>query len=92
MQFDQAQTNATNYGKTPNSAIATQQQALQSQMEDADSNQNPDVRLTIYNQLEQKLVNDVAWIPMEQISLPTLTKPYVHGLVINSTEIIPSND
>ncbi len=91
-QFDQNQADSTNYGQNSDQTIADRQQNTQMLMEQADINQNPDARLVIYNQIEQKLVNDVAWMPMEQINLPTMTKPYVHGLITNPTEIVPPND
>ena len=37
-----------------------------------------------YNQAEQQLVNDGAWLPMYQVSATYLLKPYVISVVDNS--------
>jgi len=41
---------------------------------------------------EQQLVNDVAWLPMEQVAVSQVLKPYVKGMVFNPQLLIPPND
>ncbi|GCE49093.1 peptide/nickel transport system substrate-binding protein/oligopeptide transport system substrate-binding protein [Thermosporothrix hazakensis] len=48
-------------------------------MEKADEDTNQQERLKLYQQAEQRLVNDVAWIPMYQTTDPTVVKPCVKG-------------
>lgn len=92
LQFDKgASYNQANYGQN-NSSDATQQQAVQQQLEAADANADQASRLMAYNQAEQQLVNDVSWLPMEQITLNALLKPYVKGLVFNAQGLVPPND
>ncbi len=92
LQFDigQAQ-NGGNYGQN-NSADAKAQQAVQKELEQADIDQNPTTRIAAYNDAEQKLVNDVAWLPMEQQYSTELRKPCVQGVVPNPQGIIPADD
>jgi hypothetical protein len=37
----------------------------------------------MYNQAEQQLVNDGAWLPMYQVFSTYLLKPYIMGVVDN---------
>ena len=41
---------------------------------------------------EQQLVNDVAWLPVNQVTLSQVVKPYVKGLVFNPQGFIPPDD
>jgi oligopeptide transport system substrate-binding protein len=92
LQFDKgANYNQANYGQN-NSNDATQQQAAQQQLEAADVNSNQASRLAAYNQAEQQLVNDVAWLPMEQVTENVLLKTYVKGVVFNAQGLIPPDD
>jgi oligopeptide transport system substrate-binding protein len=92
LQFDKgANYNQANYGQN-NSDDATQQQAVQQQLEAADVNSNQASRLAAYNQAEQQLVNDVAWLPMEQVTENVLLKTYVKGVVFNAQGLIPPDD
>ncbi len=92
LQFDKgANYNQANYGQN-SSNDATQQQAVQQQLEAADVNSNQTARLAAYNQAEQQLVNDVSWLPMEQVTLNVLLKPYVKGIVFNAQGLIPPDD
>jgi oligopeptide transport system substrate-binding protein len=75
--------NLVNYGQN-HATDATQQQALQQTMSQADAMQNQQERMTTYNQIEQHLVNDVAVLPMYQVSQAVLVKPCVTGLVLDS--------
>ncbi len=91
-QFDRGvPNNSMNYGQNFGSN-ATQQQAIQSQLENADANFQQDARMQVYQKAEQQLVNDVAWMPMEQVTNVYLLKPYVIGMVENQLALIPPDD
>jgi peptide/nickel transport system substrate-binding protein/oligopeptide transport system substrate-binding protein len=53
---------------------------------------DPNARYQTYNQAEQQLVNDVAWLPMEQVAVTYLLKPYVIGVVDNAQDLTPPDD
>jgi len=80
-----------NYGQN-NSADAATQQQVQQQLAAADVNPDQTTRLQAYNQAEQQLVNDVAWLPMDQQAYSQVLKPYVKGLVFNPQLLIPPDD
>jgi peptide/nickel transport system substrate-binding protein/oligopeptide transport system substrate-binding protein len=91
-QFDRGlPNNNMNYGENT-SSDAAQQQAIQQQLEAADTNFQPDTRQQAYQQAEQQLVKDVAWLPMELVTENFLRKPYVIGMVDNSQGEIPPDD
>lgn len=91
-QFDRGvPNNNANYGQNTSSDVA-QQQLLQQQLEKADANSNQGARLQAYQQAEQQLVNDVAWLPMEQVTATFLRKPTVVGIMNNPLNLIPPND
>jgi oligopeptide transport system substrate-binding protein len=83
--------NGMNYGQN-NSTDAAQQQALQVRMEHADILQDQTQRSQAYHAIEQQLVNDVAWIPMEQQLAVGLRKPCVQGVRHSAMGLIPPND
>jgi peptide/nickel transport system substrate-binding protein/oligopeptide transport system substrate-binding protein len=83
--------NQINYGQN-HSANAAQQQQTQQLMASADVNPDQASRMQQYNQAEQQLVNDVAWLPMEQVQVAQALKPYVKGMVFNAQLLIPPND
>ena len=92
LQFDKgAQYNQINYGQN-HSADAVQQQQTQQALEAADVNPDQTSRLQAYNQAEQQLVNDVAWLPITQERVSQVLKPYVKGMVFNPQLLIPPND
>ena len=92
LQFDIGQSqNNMNYGQN-NSSAATEQQAVQKELEQADVEQDPTKRLAMYNDAEQKLSNDVAWLPMEQSNNFGLRKPCVKGVPPNIQGIAPPDD
>ncbi len=92
LQFDKASgNNNQNYGQNHSSDAAAQQQ-VQKQLEAADIDQNQTSRFAAYNAAEQSLVNDVAWLPMEQVTVTYLLKPCVNGLVIDHQDLTPPND
>ena len=83
--------NQINYGQNHSTDTATQQQTQQA-LAAADVNPDQTSRLQAYNQAEQQLVNDVAWLPMEQVAVAQVLKPYVKGMVFNPQLLIPPND
>ena len=92
LQFDKGvPNNQMNYGQNTSSDAALQQ-AVQQQLEAADVMPPGDARLQAYMSAEQQLVNDVAWLPMEQLTLNLLRKPCVAGVVDNPQGIAPPND
>lgn len=91
-QFDSGvPNNSMNYGENY-SKNAAQQQATQALLENADANFQPDARIQTYQKAEQQLVNDVAWMPIEQVTSVYLLKPYVIGMANNQPELIPPDD
>jgi peptide/nickel transport system substrate-binding protein/oligopeptide transport system substrate-binding protein len=83
LQFDNGvSSNNMNYGQNKSSNAATQQQT-QKLLEQADGNLNPTSRIQQYNQAEQQLVNDVAWLPIDQRIYTQVVKPCVVGFVEN---------
>jgi oligopeptide transport system substrate-binding protein len=92
LQFGKgSQYNQINYGQNNSADAATQQQTQQA-LAAADINQDQTSRMQAYNQAEQQLVNDVAWLPMEQVAVQQVLKPYVRGMVFNPQLLIPPND
>ncbi len=92
LQFDKgANYNQMNYGQN-NTSDAAQQQAVQQQLEAADTMPPGEARLQQYMNTEQQLVNDVAWMPMEQVTVALLQKPCVAGVVYNPQLLTPPND
>ncbi len=92
LQFGQgSQYNQINYGQN-HSANAAQQQQVQQALAAADVNPDQTSRMQAYNQAEQQLVNDVAWLPMEQVAVSQVLKPYVKGMVFNPQLLIPPED
>ena len=97
LQFDKgASQNGMSFGQNKG-PDATAQQALQVQMEQADT--MPGItpaqqaaRAAAYNAIEQKLVNYVAWFPMEQQEINILRKPCVQGIVENALGLAPPDD
>ena len=83
LQFAKGSTwNATNYGQNKSSSAPAQQQ-VQAELLKADSLQDPQQRLKIYRDAEQKLINDVAWLPLAQENEINLVKPNVQGYQTN---------
>lgn len=69
--------NDGNYGQTP------EQQAVQQELATAAVNGNAQQRAQQYNDAEQKIVNDVGWIPLFQAGLDVLINPKVQNLAAN---------
>ncbi len=83
--------NNVNYGQNT-STTAAQQQGTQKLLADADANMQQDARLRTYQQAEQQLVNDVAWLPMEQVTNIFLRSPLIVGVHDNAQGSIPPDD
>ena len=91
-QFDRGvPNNNMNYGQNT-STDAAQQQLLQQKLEKADGTSDPTTRVNLYQQAEQQLINDVAWLPVTQETAVFLRKPTVIGIRDNPLGIIPPND
>ncbi len=92
LQFDKGSPNNNmNYGQNSSSNSATQQ-ATQKQLETADANNNNTERLQQYNTAEQQLVNDVAWLPIDQQTAQLLRKPCIVGAVDTATtQVFPDS-
>jgi oligopeptide transport system substrate-binding protein len=92
LQFDKgAPNNNENYGQN-NTSDATTQQQMQQLMEQADHNLSQANRTQQYNKAEQQLVNDVAWLPIDQRQAVFVNKPCVVGIVSNAESLTPPND
>jgi peptide/nickel transport system substrate-binding protein/oligopeptide transport system substrate-binding protein len=84
--------NNANYGQNQSSDAAKQQET-QKLLLQADANTaNNDERMKQYNQAEQQLVDDVAWIPLYQQASPFVEKPCVVGPTTNSIDIVAPDD
>ena len=87
LQFDNgAVNNGMNYGQNK-ASDAAQQLQTQKLLEQADANPDATQRIQQYNQAEQQLVNDVAWMTVFQQANPYVIKPCVQGVIINAADI-----
>ncbi len=92
LQFDKGvPNNNVNYGQNT-TTNAAQQQQIQELMRQADVNSDQNARLQRYQQAEQALVNDVAWLPFAQVTENLLLKPCVQGVKFNAQGLTPPND
>ncbi len=92
LQFDKGvPNNNMNYGQNSTSDAATQQQ-MQQIMEQADTNPDQAARLKQYAQVQQQLVNDVAWLPIYQVTASLVRKTCVAGVIDNAQGISPPSD
>ena len=92
LQFGDGQPyNEFNYGNNTG-PTAAQQVTVQHQLDAADVMSDPTARAQAYNTLEQQLVNDVAWLPIDQRLGSRLTKPYVIGIINNAISEVPPDD
>ncbi|HEY4384868.1 MAG TPA: peptide ABC transporter substrate-binding protein [Ktedonobacteraceae bacterium] len=80
--------NAMNYGQN-HSAQNAEQVTNQKLMGQADVTSDQTKRLQMYNQAEQQLVNDAAWMPRFQNSLSFVRKPCVVGMKDNPQDMYP---
>jgi oligopeptide transport system substrate-binding protein len=92
LQFDAGvANNQVNYGQN-NAPDHLQQQAVQKQLELADTIADPNARMQAYQNAEQQLVNDVAWLPVTQARIAYVLRPYVQGFTPNAEFLIPPDD
>jgi len=92
LQFGDGQPyNEFNYGNNTG-PTAAQQVSTQHQLDAADVMTDPTARAQAYNTLEQQLVNDVAWLPIDQRLGTRLTKSYVIGIINNAISQVPPDD
>ncbi len=85
------QDNFANYGQN-NSSAAAEQQAVQAQLAQADGEQNPAERTKLYQDAEQKIVNDVGWIITYQMSFVVVANPKLRGWKLNPLGSIATSD
>lgn len=74
---------------------ATQQQYTQQQLETADGqvgSTDAAIRTKTYQQAEQQLVNDVAWLPISQVNALFLRSTEIVGIIDNAQGSIPPDD
>ena len=83
--------NQSNYGQNQSTTV-TDQLAVQDKLLQADTTQDATARVKLYNDAEQQLENDVAWIPLWQESLQILVRPTVQNLKPNAQQLIPPDD
>jgi len=85
------QDNFANYGQN-NSSATTEQQAIQAELAQADGDQNVAERLKLYQDAEQKIVNDVGWITTYQSAITEVVNPKLQGWKLNSLGTIATTD
>jgi len=83
--------NTFNYGQN-NSSDAAQQQAVQAEMAQADGESDNATRIKLYNDAEQKIVNDVGWITTYQSSYAYSVNPKLQNWRINSLGALATQD
>jgi peptide/nickel transport system substrate-binding protein/oligopeptide transport system substrate-binding protein len=95
LQFGQGSANDNmNYGQNLSSDIAQQKQ-VQQMLAQADAmvgTDQQDARMKLYNQAEEQLVNDVAWMSLFQSDVVGVIKKYVQGVVLNAQSLTPPDD
>jgi peptide/nickel transport system substrate-binding protein/oligopeptide transport system substrate-binding protein len=69
---------------TGNNASDVHDPALDKIFKQADLERDPNKRMTLYNQAEQMVVNEVPWIPYEQSKALWRMRPWVRGFGLNS--------
>jgi peptide/nickel transport system substrate-binding protein/oligopeptide transport system substrate-binding protein len=78
--------NENNYGDQRNER-ASEEQSVQNAMAKADTEQDSTKRASEYNDTEQKLINDVSWVPLYQSSLLIVQNPKLQGYKSNALQI-----
>lgn len=86
-----ASENYANYGQN-NSASAAEQQAIQAELAKADADQNQAERLQLYQDAEQKIINDAGWITTYQSSYVYSVNPKLHGWKLNPLGSLATDD
>jgi oligopeptide transport system substrate-binding protein len=83
--------NSENYGRSL-CACASEQQAVQHLMEQADREREPERRQALYDQVQQSMVTDVAWLPISRQQDFFVEKPCVESHVHpNALGWVPSD-
>jgi peptide/nickel transport system substrate-binding protein/oligopeptide transport system substrate-binding protein len=83
--------NTMNYGENT-SSMAVQQQSIQQQLEHADANENGNDRIQSYQQAEQQIVEQVAWVPIEQVTNTFVRTPTIVNIKDNALGSTPPDD
>jgi peptide/nickel transport system substrate-binding protein/oligopeptide transport system substrate-binding protein len=83
--------NNNNYGD-PHNKDAAKQQQVQAGLDQADRELDATKRTHEYNQLEQTLINDVAWVPISQTQYRVVQNPKLHGFKQNALGITDPED
>ncbi|GLV54470.1 peptide ABC transporter substrate-binding protein [Dictyobacter sp. S3.2.2.5] len=83
--------NSTNYGQN-NSPTAKEQQAVQAELQKADYILDKGARAKKYNELEQKLSSESAWIPLYQTTADVMLSPHVHGYINDPLGVVDPED
>ncbi|GCE45599.1 peptide/nickel transport system substrate-binding protein/oligopeptide transport system substrate-binding protein [Thermosporothrix hazakensis] len=78
--------NYWNYGQTP------AQRQNQELMKKADYEHDNAKRMQMYNQAEQQLVDEAAWIPIQQAKSVAVHKPCLIGFKRNALDLIPPDN
>ncbi|GHO45454.1 hypothetical protein [Ktedonospora formicarum] len=61
-------------------------------MRSADIETDDNKRTQLYQQIEQQLVEEVAWLPEGQLMSMVVLNPCVHGFPFNAISIVAPND
>lgn len=89
LQFDPLSSNNTvNLGYSAPGALGSNADIVQL-MHNADKENDPQKRIQAYEQIEQQLVDLVAWIPYDQPKFLYRVRAQVQGLVVPANEVIP---
>jgi len=89
--FEKGQSNnAHNYGQNL-STVAAAQKAIQDELMAADVDLT-DGRIAHYNDIEQKIINDIGWLPIDQRTAQYLQKAFVKGTTPNAQGLTPPDD
>ncbi|QBD76771.1 peptide ABC transporter substrate-binding protein [Ktedonosporobacter rubrisoli] len=83
--------NTMNYGQNKSSDAAAQQ-AVQDELQKADVNLDPQARMRQYNEAEQKLVNDVGWLPLYQAATQALINPKLQNFTLQPLDVVAPDD
>ena len=83
--------NQSNYGQNQSTTV-NDQLAVQDKLLQADTTQDATARLKLYNDAEQQLSNDVAWIPLWQENNLVLVRSNVANLLPNAQQLVPPED
>ncbi len=89
--FGKTDHNSFNYGQNTSPAAA-EQQAVQAQLNQADGEQDNTKRMALYQDAEQKIVNDVGWITTYQSSYFYSVNPKLHGWKLTPLGVQATDD